>query len=322
MKSHASGLGLAGLLLSGILALAACGAAGGGMGGMDHASNKDGAGQGAEHSTRDQEVAEASGGTPTRDEAGALAAAGVEVDLRVEPAAPEPQQPTELAYRVTDADTGEVISKMPVDHERQMHLIAVSRDLEEFQHVHPKRASSGDFTVTTRFPTRGTYVLFDEFVRDGQKVLDRREVAVGGGGGTASLRPDLAPKTVDGLEVSLEAPQEIQSGEEASFTYTLTKEDGAPADDLTPYLGAPAHVAIVSEDTERFAHTHGEAGASSEAGHDDGGAEHAGHGMADQAYGPEIGFRHTFKAPGLYKVWAQFNHHGRVVAVPFVLDVS
>jgi P-type Cu+ transporter len=313
MKTYASRLGLAGLVLSGILALAACGSAGGSMEGMDHASNKDGSKQGAEHSTTDHKAGETSGTL-------APAEAGVEVDLGVDPAPPEAQQPVELAYRVTEADSGEVISEMPVDHERQMHLIAVSRDLEKFQHIHPEPSARGDFAVTTRFPTQGTYVLFDEFVRDGHKLLDRREVEVGGAGGTASLRTDLEPKTVGGLTVSLEAPEEIRAGEEASFTYTLTKEDGAPADDLGPYLGAPAHVAIVSEDTERFAHTHGEAATSSVAG-SDGGGEHAGHGKG-RAFGPEIGFHHTFEAPGLYKVWAQFNHHGRVVAVPFVLDVA
>jgi hypothetical protein len=36
-------------------------------------------------------------------------------------------------------------------------------------------------------------------------------------------------------------------------------EDGEPVTDLSPYLGAAAHVAIVSEDGEEFAHGHGEA---------------------------------------------------------------
>jgi hypothetical protein len=145
----------------------------------------------------------------------APAEAGVEIQARVEPASPAPGEPTELAYRVSDAESGEVISELPVDHERQMHLIAVSRDLEQFQHVHPEPDASGDFAVTTQFPTEGTYALFDEFVRDGRKVLDRREVEVGAGGGAASLTPDLEPKTVDGLVVSLEAPEEIRAGEEA-----------------------------------------------------------------------------------------------------------
>jgi hypothetical protein len=232
---------------------------------------------------------------------------------------------------VSEAGSGEVISELPVDHERQMHLIAVSRDLEQFQHIHPEPDASGDFAVTTEFPVEGTYALFDEFVRDGRKVLDRREIEVGAGGGASSLSPDLEPKTVDGLTVSLEAPEGIRAGEEASFTYTLVKEDGTPADDLRPYLGAPAHVAIVSEDTQEFAHTHGEAAGSSESdasgsgGHgDEGGAEsdeHAGHGEG-QTFGPEIGFHHTFESPGAYKIWAQFNHHGSVITVPFVVEVA
>jgi Cu+-exporting ATPase len=174
----------------------------------------------------------------------------------------------------------------------------------------------------------GSLTLFDEFVRDGRKVLDRSEIEVGAGGGAVSLKPDSEPKTVDGLTVSLEVPEEIRAGEEAALTYTLKKEDGTLADDLEPYLGAPAHVAIVSEDTREFAHTHGEAYASEEEG--SGGrseAEAAGEGeQADhgegQTFGPEIGFHHTFETPGLYKVWAQFNHHGDVTTVPFVLEVT
>jgi P-type Cu+ transporter len=316
-----------GLLVAAVLAVASYATiAGGSMQGMDHGSGESGAEEetdrgATDHGSMNEDAEGASGAV-------APAEAGVELQARVEPASPVPGKPTELAYRVSDAESGEVISELPVDHERQMHLIAVSRDLEQFQHVHPEPAANGDFAVTTQFPTEGTYALFDEFVRDGRKVLDRREVEVGAGGGAASLSPDLEPKTVDGLVVSLEAPEEIRAGEEAAFTYTLEKGDGTPADDLEPYLGAPAHVAIVSEDTQEFAHTHGEADVSEEDGSGGHGeteaaeaGEHADHGRG-QAFGPEIGFHHTFEAPGLYKVWAQFNHHGNVTTVPFVVEVT
>jgi hypothetical protein len=289
--------------------------------GSEEAAVEDGSDRGSTDHGSASEGAEGASG------AIAPAEAGVEIQARVEPASPAPGEPTELAYWVSDTESGEVISELPVDHERQMHLIAVSRDLEQFQHVHPEPSASGDFAVTTEFPTEGTYTLFDEFVRDGRKVLDRREIEVGAGGGAASLSPDLEPKTVDGLTVSLEAPEEIRAGEEVAFAYTLKKEDGTPADDLEPYLGAPAHVAIVSEDTQEFAHTHGEAAgpsrgeASGSGGHGDEGEEHAGHGEG-QTFGPEIGFHHTFETPGLYKVWAQFNHHGSVITVPFVVEVT
>ena len=326
MKTYTKRLGVSGLLVIAALALASCATvADGSMQGMDHGSEEAGAEEGAEHGSADHDSmnagAEGASGTVSPAEA------GVEIETRVEPASPAPGEPAELAYRVSEAGSGEAISELPVDHERQMHLIAVSRDLEQFQHVHPEPDASGDFVVTTEFPAEGTYALFDEFVRDGRKVLDRREIEVGAGGGTASLSPDLEPKTVGGLTVSLEAPEDIRAGEEAAFTYTLEKEDGIPADDLEPYLGAPAHVAIVSEDTQEFAHTHGEAEASekeSAGGHSEADATeeggHADHG-GGQTFGPEIGFHHTFEKSGLYKVWAQFNHHGDVTTVPFVVEV-
>ena len=322
MKTYAKRLGLVGLLVAAVLAVASYATiAGGSMQGMDHGTGEEADRGATDHGSANKDAEGASGAV-------APAEAGVEIQVRVEPASPASGEPTELAYRVSDAESGEVISELPVDHERQMHLIAVSRDLEQFQHVHPEPDANGDFAVATQFPTEGTYALFDEFVRDGRKVLDRREVEVGAGGGAASLSPDLEPKTVDGLVVSLEAPEEIRAGEEAAFTYPLEKGDGTPADDLEPYLGAPAHVAIVSEDTLEFAHTHGEADVSEEDGSGGHGeiesaeeGEHVDHG-GGQTFGPEIGFHHTFEAPGLYKVWAQFNHHGNVSTVPFVVEVT
>lgn len=337
MIAHVNGtrVGLLALLVAVALALASCGAAGSAGGGHEDMDHGDAAAAG---DTQDED--HGSGGHGEHGAAGTMgpavapAEAGVEVETRVRPGSPAPGEPVELSYRVSDAGSGEAITELPVDHERQMHLIAVSRDLEEFQHIHPVPGPDGDFAVTAEFPEAGTYVLYDEFKRGEQTVLDRRELEVGGaaeGPGEASLEPDTEPKTVGGLTVSLEAPAQIRAGREATFTYTLEKEDGAPADDLEPYLGAASHVAIVSEDTREFAHTHGEdvGGASDEdsgsGGHGHGG-EDVGHGESHggegQTFGPQIAFTHTFEEPGAYKIWAQFNHHGEVVDVPFVVEVA
>jgi hypothetical protein len=249
--------------------------------------------------------------------------AGVSVEMRVTPGSPVPARPVELGYRVFDAESGEVITRLPVGHERQMHLIAVSKDLEDFQHIHPKPGPGGDFAVTTEFSEEGDYVLYDEFKYEGQTVLDRRELVVGDGGGKASLSPDMKPKTVGELTVSMEAPELIRAGEEVVFTYMVEKDGGAPADDLEPYLGAAAHVAIVSEDTREFVHTHGEdvaSGGKAASDHGHGGG-HGVHGEG-QTFGPRIAFTHTFQEPGLYKIWAQFDHHGDIVIVPFVAEVE
>jgi Cu+-exporting ATPase len=245
---------------------------------------------------------------------------GVRVELTSEPAAPLPGQPVTLRYRVTDPQSGEPLTDLPIDHEQPMHLIAVSKDLEQFQHVHPEVGTDDEtYGVTTEFPEAGTYVLYDEFVRNGQSVLDRRELPVGeASDAKASLAPDLASKVVDGgVSVALLAPQAIRAGEEASFTFILDQGERS-VNDLEPYLGAAAHVAVVSEDTEDFAHVHGKA----EQGRGEG---HEGMGSMDSppdTFGPEVGFHYTFPGAGLYKLWGQFSRGGRVITVPFVVEVQ
>jgi Cu+-exporting ATPase len=314
--------GLPALLLAVALILASCGGSGGSeqdeqgsgsaddmrdmdhgeMTGMDHASMGHGSSegmQGMNMETVDPETA------------------GVRVELTSDPTAPLPGQPVTLRYRVTDAQSGQMLTDLPIDHERPMHLIIISKDLTQFQHIHPEVGPDDAYSVTTEFTDPGTYVLYDEFVRDGQRVLDRRELPVGEASDTkVFLVPDLVPKTADSVTVALSAPGTIRAGEEASFTFTLTQGERSVTD-LEPYLGAAAHVAIVSEDTEDFAHVHGEAGEADE-GHE--GMESMGH-SPPSAFGPQVSFHHTFPHPGRYKIWGQFSHEGRVITVPYVVEV-
>ncbi|MBA2520240.1 MAG: HAD-IC family P-type ATPase, partial [Chloroflexia bacterium] len=255
---------------------------------------------------------------------GAGAVAPAEAGLRVEwisdPVAPEPGQPVTFAYRVVDEQSGEVVSDLPLDHERQMHLILTSRDLAQFQHIHPEPGDDGVYRVDTKLPAAGTYLLYDEFVHAGQTVLDRRELTVGAPSNAgAALTPDQAPKTVAGFTVALNAAETITAGEATNFTFTLSR-DGAPVTDLAPYLGAAAHVAIVSEDAADFAHTHGEAVAPAPAGDDDRAAGDDGHGVP-AAFGPEVQVEHAFPEPGRYKIWGQFSHDGQVLTAPFTVEV-
>ena len=250
--------------------------------------------------------------------------AGVSVEFAAEPAEPKPDRPVALSYTVRDAGSGRTITDLPLDHERPMHTILVSGDLDNFAHIHPKVQEDGSYRVETTPPDAGTYRLYTEFVRTGEKVLDRREIVVGSStGGTTSLTPDLSPKTVEGTTVALDVPETIRAGEPVRLEFKLTRE-GKPVTDLAPYLGAAAHVAIVSEDGGDFAHGHGEAEGAAEAAHGD---EGPGEGNAEpthgvpEAFGPGVHTDHTFEHPGLYKLWAQFSHDGRVITAPFVVGV-
>jgi Cu+-exporting ATPase len=249
------------------------------------------------------------------DEAGVdPVSAGLRVEWANAPADPTPGQPVTLRYRVIDATSGLAVTDLPLDHERPMHLIVVSRDLGTFQHIHPELVGDA-YAVTTTLPT-GAYTLYSEFQRDGRTVLDQRPLTVGAATATGpvGLAQDLTPKTVGDVTVALTAPQAIQAGQAATFTFALTA-NGQPVTDLIQYLGADAHVAVVSADSSRFAHTHGET-VGAAGGHADNEAHAAG-----GTVGPDIAFTHTFATPGLYKVWGQFQRGGTVITVPFVVEV-
>ena len=255
------------------------------------------------------------------------AEAGVTAHL-VAPPSPTAGAPVRLTYHLSDA--GGSLTDVVVSHEQEMHLIIARRDLAHFQHVHPARTGvPGEYRIDVTFPEPGTYVLYDEFARaNGQDVLQRDELVVGAASGAAALADDRAPKTLtNDVRVSLRGDEALRVGEEASFTFRIDNpQTGQGVADLRPYLGAPAHVVILNEAAETFAHTHGEAvGAAGAAGHGDAhGDSHAGgHGAPGTTYGPEIAFRHTFAAPGLYKVWGQFlDHHGQVITADFVVRVE
>jgi Cu+-exporting ATPase len=263
------------------------------------------------------------------------AEAGVRATLTA-PAALAPGTPARLSYRFAAAGTGTPLTDIVVGHEAPVHLIAVRSDLAHFQHVHPLPTDRpGEYALEVTFPEAGTYLLFAEFDRaTRQTVLQRDTLVVGAPSAGATLREDRAPKAVaDDLRVSLLGAGAVEAGREA--TLTLRAEDprtGEGVRDLQPYLGAPAHVVVLSADGQTFAHTHGEvpgapgaavahggAAPGAAGGHDAGGS--GGHDAVAGAHnGPEIAFHHTFAQPGLYKVWGQFkNHHGQVVTVDYVV---
>ena len=253
--------------------------------------------------------------------------AGVRVDFGADPPEPATGSPVELSYMVRDAGSGDAITDLPLDHERPMHTILISTDLRSFAHIHPKAHDDGSYSVETRPENAGAYNLYTEFVHDGETVLDRRGLSVGSGGSErADLSPDLSPKTIDGTTVALDVPETVRAGEPVQLDFELT-DDGEPVTEISPYLGAAAHVAIVSEDGSEFAHGHGEANGEAKAPEDDAKAgDHVdgGHGGSHgvpEAFGPGVHTDHTFEEPGIYKLWAQFERDGRVITAPFVVEV-
>lgn len=210
---------------------------------------------------------------------------------------------TSIRIRIRD-EQGQPIDKFDIEHEKRLHLIVVSKDMSYFNHIHPEYIGDGVFEITNRFPAGGEYKLIADYVpTGGSKTTAMEWVTIEGAiVNPIALTPDKShAKVVDGIEVSLENDHP-EAGEDFELTFRLTDtKTGQPITDLEPYLGAVGHVVVLSEDTEQYLHVHA---------------------MEEDAKGPEAQFMTSFPDPGLYKLWAQFQREGKVITVPFVVNVQ
>jgi hypothetical protein len=212
-----------------------------------------------------------------------------------------------LRLALREPGSREPVTSLATVHERPLHLFIVDRTLEYFAHLHPEPAGDGVFEASPALPP-GEYVLIADFLPHGgtSQTVQRVIVTPGYRGplfrGAPRTSVDLGTeKTVDGVRIRLAADR-LKAGRDSLLVVTLADaSNGAPITDLEPFLGAPGHMLIVSADLTEASHVHPEEQASG---------------------GPSISFHPLMPAAGFYKVWVQFQRHGRVITVPFVFAVQ
>ncbi len=217
-----------------------------------------------------------------------------------------PNVETTLTITIDDPH-GKRVRRLDVVHEKLLHLLVTSEDLSWFAHEHPEHRPDGTFTLRMTFPAPGRYTLFHDFTpkRVGMQVVAVDLVVDGTPPPAVALAPDAADaKTVDGITARLAPSAGIVAGHNVELVVSLAR-DGVPVTDLEPFLGAMGHVIIVSADRQRFVHSHP--------------IERRG---VAPSRGPEVRFQCQFPAGGVYKAWAQFQRAGRVLTVPFTLQVA
>ena len=112
-------------------------------------------------------------------------------------------------------------------------------------------------------------------------------------------------KSVQGqYQISLTVPNKIRIDEDISINFTIFDASGNPVTDLEPLMGAGGHSVIISTNAHDFLHIHP--------------TEEV---QSNWKGGPEVSFKTRFSNSGLYKVWGQFQHKGRVITVDFILEV-
>ncbi|WBO86789.1 heavy metal-binding domain-containing protein [Hymenobacter yonginensis] len=211
-------------------------------------------------------------------------------------------QPATLAF--TPRETGNESAPVPlaVVHEKKIHLIIVSKDLGQFYHEHPEYTAAGDYKVQYAFPKGGDYVLFQDYTPAGSgHQLGRQPLTVAGPAYVpVKFKNDDMQWEKDGYQATLSFDKDLKVGQLLGMKINISK-DGQPVTDLANYLGALGHVVVISEDTENYLHVH----------------------PNDQAdKGPNIGFNTNFEKPGLYRVFLQFNHAGKIHTGDFTINVK
>lgn len=217
-----------------------------------------------------------------------------------------------VRFQLEATDTaGEAIRDFEFVHEKPIHLMVVSADLEEFAHIHPELTAADSYEVSYTFAHGGSYRFWADYSLPGEAPrVESFDVTVDGPPRPAvRLVGSALTGTAGTLRVQVVPAKPLRAGEDIPITLKLSG-----AEQLVPYLGAWAHVVIVSEDLKTFAHAHPlETAVTMSAVHT--------HVVAGPPPG-EVRIVTSFPHAGLYKLWAQFQLENEVLTLPFVLRVA
>jgi hypothetical protein len=206
---------------------------------------------------------------------------------------------TRLDFQVLTS-SGRPLLDYTREHEKDLHLIVVRRDLTGFQHVHPRLdAETGTWSVDVRL-TPGVWRVIADFTPEGwDGITLADDVSVGGDFRPAELPADDRTATLRTPEGVYTVTLEGDTAPGASTVLTTRVElDGEPVTDLEPYLGAFGHLVAIRAGDLGYLHVHPEEGEP----------------------GPGVDFATAFPTPGTYRLFLDFQHRGTVRTAAFTVE--
>jgi hypothetical protein len=150
------------------------------------------------------------------------------------------------------------IKNYQIEMTKQIHVVVVSDDFKTFMHIHPTLSPTGHFLITQKFPAPGLYQVYaDGLPNNMNHQVFRFEMPVGGKPDGLSAR--ILPSTGMGVhvgpyEVDLSSVR-VHAGRMEMLDVEIL-ENGKPAKDLHPYLGAPAHAVFLNSKDLSYVHIH------------------------------------------------------------------
>ena len=231
--------------------------------------------------------------------------------------------PVSITVRLEDRKGGP-LHGLRAHHERILHAVIIGKDLNVFAHIHPEdlgaltseMLDTATFPLRYTFPKAGAYIMGIDFATEDGIYGKTAHLTVFGKPLMEAAKIDFSrTKNFGPYRVTLAtSSKSIKAGEETVLAYRIEK-DGMPVTDLQPYLGAPMHLAVVRADLTQFTHIHGVLPGETQA-HDN----HM-HVMPPEKFGPEIDADVIFPSMGIYKIFGQAQHRGKVLLFDFMVEV-
>jgi hypothetical protein len=224
---------------------------------------------------------------------GGLAVAQGGYRLVVDSESPAPHAESELRFRIVDGP-GAPLTRYEQEHERDLHLIVVGRNLVDYAHLHPTLDAAGEWSVGLPALAPGSYRVFADFRPAGGEALTLGvDLAVAGTVPPVDVPEPRSETDVDGYHVRVEG--EPRAGE-STLAFMVRRGDEPVRTD--PYLGAAGHLVAIRDGDLAYLHVHPLDGD-----------------------GDEIRFAAEFPSPGTYRLFLDFSHGGRVRTADFTVTV-
>ncbi len=235
------------------------------------------------------------------DNAGVIS--NVSMQFSTNPATVNPKEEITLSLTPKNKENANEQVPLDVEHTKKIHLIVVNEDLSWFDHIHPEFNADGSYTVKEKFPAAGKYTLFADYKPSGgNHVVDNLNVTVTGTVPAAKKydADKLTGSAGDGFTVSLTPEGGKFLTNMAMHINGVVMLNGKEVNvtTLEDYLGAKAHMVVVSLDDKKYLHVHP-------------GVE-----------GGKFDLHTTFDKPGVYRGWIQFQSKGKIYTSDFTMNVA
>ena len=228
---------------------------------------------------------------------------GEEARVVIEPAVTSMTAGTnQYTFQLVDTSTNKVVgdSDLNISHEKKLHFIVYDPSLGEFQHVHPEFDGT-NWNVNVQFAVNGNYWVWTqgELTSDGTEFSASTRLDVTKGTAALPAPPILGDHRIGSVGTSSVeiGNSKIVAGKMVMLDLKMSRTDGSTPQ-LTPYLGAFAHIIATPADGDELIHVHPMAKTATE------GMIHA-----------------SFPTAGDYRLWIQFLDGGNLKTIPLSVTV-